>query len=76
MTRCHAELPSSQRDSIARSAAKAMEGSQGLPVNVQLVTRPNQDELCLHVMKQLEASVGFKAVPEIAKHMTTGQASS
>lgn len=61
------DLPSTQRDSIARCAATVMSGSAGLPVGVQVATRPNCDELCLFVMKELERTVGFPCLPPLAQ---------
>ncbi|ELT88038.1 hypothetical protein CAPTEDRAFT_225540 [Capitella teleta] len=36
---------------------KAMEGSAGLPVNVQIAAVTNQDEVCLRVMRELEQAL-------------------
>lgn len=44
-----------------------MSGSAGLPVGVQVATRPNCDELCLFVMKELERTVGFPCLPPLAQ---------
>ena len=41
---------------------KAMEGSTGLPVGVQIVTRAWKDEQCLGIMKDLEDVVQFNRV--------------
>ena len=35
-------------------------GANGLPVGVQVVTLPYQDELCLHIMATLEAALKAK----------------
>lgn len=61
------DLPRMQRDSIARAAAIAMQGSEALPVSVQVAFPPFQDEMCLHVMKDLQDAVGFTALPPYAK---------
>ncbi|KAM3572655.1 hypothetical protein VYU27_005341 [Nannochloropsis oceanica] len=61
------ELPRMQRDSIARAAAKTMQGSAGLPVGVQVAFLPFQDEMCLHVMKDLQDAVKFRDLPALAK---------
>lgn len=34
-----------------------MAGTAKLPVNVQVVTLPNRDELCLNLMKQIDDKV-------------------
>ena len=39
------------------AAAKALEGAEGLPVNVQIATLPYEDELCLRLMEELEAAL-------------------
>ena len=39
---------------------KGMTGTEGLVVNVQVVTLPWQEEMCLRVMKELEDAVDFK----------------
>lgn len=49
------QLPPNQRDTLAARAARQMRGAAGLPVGVQLATVHNEDELCLHLMAQLEA---------------------
>lgn len=70
-----ADLPPEQRDSIARAAARSMEGAAGLPMGVHVVAKPYQDELCLHVMKRLEAATGSFArtqLPERAKACVCG----
>ena len=41
---------------------KAMEGSTGLPVGVQIVTRAWKDEQCLGIMKDLEDVIQFNRV--------------
>lgn len=58
-----AEVPRAQRDYIARAAAKTMKGSAGLPVGVQVAFLPFQDEMCLHVMKDLQDAVKFRDLP-------------
>ena len=44
---------------VQSNAGKAMEGSAGMPVGVQVVTRAWQDEQCLKIMKDLEEVVQF-----------------
>lgn len=40
-------------------AQPTMENSAGLPVSVQVVAPPYEDELCLHVMRQIESEIGL-----------------
>ncbi len=63
------DLPRVQQDSIAKAAARAMRGSAGLPVGVQVATMPFADELCLRIMKDLEAAVGFQALSQVAQRL-------
>jgi Asp-tRNA(Asn)/Glu-tRNA(Gln) amidotransferase A subunit family amidase len=51
------------RDGLYRLAAWALRGGVGLPVGVQLVGRPYEDEKVLHVMCQLEAAVKSSFLP-------------
>ncbi len=37
-----------------------MKGTLGLPVGIQVVTRANQDEKCLSILKELETYIGYK----------------
>ena len=41
-----------------------MEGSTGLPVGVQIVTRAWKDEHCLAIMRDLEEVVQFNRIGE------------
>lgn len=69
------DIPSIQRDSIAKAAGRCMAKSEGLPVGVHVVTKPFQDELCLHIMKRLEDRIEFtkKHIPELAKRNVFGR---
>ncbi|CAM9564345.1 unnamed protein product [Chrysoparadoxa australica] len=58
-------LPALQRDSFAHAAHEQMVGSVGLPVGAQLMTLPQNDELCLYAMAELERAVGFTARPGV-----------
>jgi len=60
-------LPPNQRDRIARLASVELQGSVGLPIAVQVVTRANDDELCLHIMKQLESQLNYYPTPDLTK---------
>lgn len=42
---------------------EAMQGSVGLPVSVQCVSLPWQDELCLRLMRELEALCAKNKMP-------------
>ena len=61
------EVPRAQRDYIARAAAKMMKGSAGLPVGVHVAFLPFQDEMCLHVMKDLQDAVKISDLPPSAE---------
>lgn len=56
-------LPKRQQDSLAAIAAEQIKGTAGLPVGVQLMTPPLQDELCLFLMAELERAVPFSEMP-------------
>jgi len=42
---------------VNKMMRKAMENSEGLPVGVQVITLPYQEELCLKVMKDIESGL-------------------
>ncbi|CAM9236267.1 unnamed protein product [Phaeothamnion confervicola] len=46
-------LPGDQRDGVAGKAALAMAGSAGMPVGVQLMAPPFEDELVVYAMRQV-----------------------
>lgn len=48
----------SSRDWIERAAARAEQGSAGLPVGVQVIGRPWREDIVLNVMAMLEQAVG------------------
>jgi len=52
-------------DSIFEGAQENMEGSAGLPVSVQVMALPWEDEKCLAVMKSIEEKVNFHYLPVI-----------
>lgn len=56
-------LPMRQRDSVSRLTNVCMEGSEGLPVGVQVITPAYEDEICLHVMEAIEKLMKFKHKP-------------
>lgn len=56
-------LPPDQRDSLGRRGRQQVEGSAGLPVGVQVMTPFGEDELCLHVMREIERQIPFRRVP-------------
>ena len=57
-------LLATQKDSFAREAKKVMEGSKGLPIGVQVMAGCYGDEVCLRVMKEVEAVVRFGDSPK------------
>lgn len=54
---CVYECPKAQNDAFAAVARTALVGAAGLPVGVQLVGLPYQDELVLRGMHELEAAL-------------------
>jgi hypothetical protein len=50
------DRPSDRLDEFMRMAQI---NSEGLPVGVQVATLPNNDELCLHLMEQIEKAIRF-----------------
>ena len=46
-----------------------MPGSVGLPVNVQVVTLPWRDELCLRVMEDLQEALKEQSTPQTVYQM-------
>lgn len=57
------EYKSPFNDSWSTCAKESLKGSEGLPMGVQVMSKPFDDELCLRIMKDLEKSVspGFRA---------------
>lgn len=51
---------SKMQDTITASAVRAAKDSAGLPMGVQVVALPWQDELCLRAMKAVEDAVHWK----------------
>lgn len=50
-------LPPNQRDTLGGRAAAQLQGAAGLPIGVQVATMCHEDELCLHVMRELEKAL-------------------
>jgi len=50
--------PRAQRDVFAAAAAAATRGTAGLPVGVQVMARPYEDETALRAMRELERALG------------------
>eukprot|EP01001_Neometanema_parovale_P006188 NODE_2564_length_1390_cov_59.355170_g2437_i0.p1 GENE.NODE_2564_length_1390_cov_59.355170_g2437_i0~~NODE_2564_length_1390_cov_59.355170_g2437_i0.p1 ORF type:complete len:322 (+),score=58.33 NODE_2564_length_1390_cov_59.355170_g2437_i0:333-1298(+) len=50
---------SDKKDKITNAAIKCCENTAGLPIGVQVVTLPHEDELCLKAMRDVESVVGF-----------------
>jgi len=44
-------------DCVSRLLRKCQKGSAGLPVGIQVVTLPYREEMCLRLMKEIEAGV-------------------
>ena len=51
------EAPYPIKDPFHWAGKKAMKGTEGLPINVQVASLPWQDEKCLYVMKVLEEAL-------------------
>jgi fatty acid amide hydrolase len=54
------ELPRRQWDSIHRTAHYSMIDSDQLPIGIQVLTKPFEDETCLRIMKELQEHFKFK----------------
>ena len=52
-------------DSISKKTAENLKGSAGMPVGLQVVSLPWEDEKCLVAMKEIEAGIGFHKFPNI-----------
>jgi len=46
------------KDQYVKLAAKTLEGSAGMPIAVQVVTLPFEDEQCIAAMCELEKALG------------------
>lgn len=49
-----------QYDVLDKMTQECMKNSENLPVSVQVVTKPFEDELCLRVMKMIEQGMHFR----------------
>lgn len=58
---CSYDCPREQRDAFAAVARASMTGAAGLPVSVQLVGLPLQEEAVLHGMRELQTALGSGA---------------
>ena len=54
------KIPEDQRDSVARLAHSAMQGSAGMPVGVQVVAPMWRDEQCAYIMSCIEKGIPFQ----------------
>eukprot|EP00977_Amphora_coffeiformis_P022259 scaffold10697_cov151-Amphora_coffeaeformis.AAC.2 len=61
------DLPKRQQDHLAKLVQMTMEGSEGLPIGVSVMSPTCQDEMCLRVMKEVERVVNFTATPQAYK---------
>eukprot|EP00127_Corallochytrium_limacisporum_P000147 Clim_evm8s6 gene=Clim_evmTU8s6 len=59
----HYNNPDAPQDMLTKAAKKVMKGSEGLPMSVQVVARPFQDELIMRVMADIEKTIDFKDEP-------------
>ena len=53
------------QDSISKKCQEAIQGSVGMPVNVQVLSLPWEDEKCLAVMKAIESKIKFNELPSL-----------
>ena len=51
------DAPYPAKDLFHSAARKAMKGSEGLPMNIQVVTLPYQEEKCLRIMQIVDKAV-------------------
>jgi fatty acid amide hydrolase len=51
------KMAEDHNDLLQKKLEKNMQGSEGLPVGVQIVTLPYEDEKCLEIMKILEGKI-------------------
>jgi len=49
------------RDMFYQKAIDCMRGSEGLPVGVQVMTLPYEDEKCVAIMREIEKEVQFNS---------------
>ncbi|EGR34573.1 hypothetical protein IMG5_006590 [Ichthyophthirius multifiliis] len=47
------------KDILSKKIDQFMKGSMGMPVGIQVVALPNQDEVALNIMKQIDEKVQF-----------------
>jgi fatty acid amide hydrolase len=53
------DYTSKTNDSLTRYLAETMKDSINLPIGIQVAALPNQDELCLRVMKEIDGFYSF-----------------
>jgi len=61
----YTDKDSKHNDKLTKQCNQAIEGSVGLPVNVQVMSLPWEDEKCLAVMKTIEGLVQFNELPPL-----------
>ena len=52
-------------DKATKRSKESVKGAEGLPLAVQVIGFPFQEEICLNLMKQIELAMNFKAKPNI-----------
>jgi Asp-tRNA(Asn)/Glu-tRNA(Gln) amidotransferase A subunit family amidase len=57
-------MPADQRDIISRIVAQVMQGSEGMPISVCVMSPSYRDETCLRVMKEIEKTIPFQEEPK------------
>jgi fatty acid amide hydrolase len=58
------DMPADQRDIISRIVAQVMQGSEGMPISVCVMSPSYRDETCLRVMKEIEKTIPFQEEPK------------
>lgn len=53
------------KDSMFKKCQDSIQGSVGMPINVQVFTLPWEDEKCLAVMKAIESKIKFNELPTL-----------
>jgi Asp-tRNA(Asn)/Glu-tRNA(Gln) amidotransferase A subunit family amidase len=61
---CSYTSPDKVEEALVR---RALEGAEDLPIGVQVVGRPHQEEMCVRVMKELEWVHTLDVPPSVYK---------
>jgi fatty acid amide hydrolase len=47
-------------DTYSKQVRRSLEGSEGLPIGVQVISKPFNEEKILYLMSEIEKSVNFR----------------